>query len=151
VIIDTLERLDRYAAPGELLAELAAFLRRSDLSRAPEGRMTVRGEELYGTVMNKQGVPPAQAVLEAHRRYTDLHLVLSGEEEIGWAPLARCATAVAPFDSDKDVVFFTGRPLLTVRLEPGLFALFRPTDAHAPLISKGVVRKVVFKLLEPAP
>ncbi len=84
--------------------------------------------------------------MEVHRRYVDVQLCLIGDEQIGWRPLAQCAAPQGPFDCERDIQFFNDRPETWLALRPGLFAIFFPDDAHAPLAGEGEVRKAVFKL-----
>jgi len=86
---------------------------------------------------------------EAHRRYIDIQYLVSGIERIGYTPVANLALTT-PYDEDKDVAFYQGHgDILT--LEPGMFAVFFPHDAHMPMLceaggSPKQVRKIVVKI-----
>ena len=59
-----------------------------------------------------------------------------------------CPVTKAPleYDEEKDLEFFEGEPVSIVRIPPGSFAVFLPTDAHLPLIGDGPIHKVVVKV-----
>jgi beta-galactosidase beta subunit len=70
--------------------------------------------------------------LEAHRKYIDIQFLLSGVELLGYAPLKGLAIA-EEYNPQKDIAFFhTPEEITTVKLEPGLFCILFPHDAHIP-------------------
>jgi YhcH/YjgK/YiaL family protein len=86
------------------------------------------------------------ARLEAHRRYIDIQLVLEGDEQMGWKPLADCHNPVSEHSEERDIRFFHDAPASWVAVPPDHFCIFFPEDAHAPLVASGMVRKVIFKV-----
>ena len=50
-------------------------------------------------------------------------------------------------DAEKDVMFFADRPDAWTAVGPGAFAVYFPSDAHAPLVGSGDLHKVVVKVL----
>jgi YhcH/YjgK/YiaL family protein len=86
------------------------------------------------------------ARLEVHRRYIDIQCTLSGHEEIGWRPLARCTEWSEAFDAERDIGFFAERPETWLVVPAEHFAMFFPDDAHAPLAGFGLVKKAIVKI-----
>jgi YhcH/YjgK/YiaL family protein len=125
------------------------YLARTDLGSLPLGRTDVQGDDIYVVVSEAETRPAAQARFEAHRRYIDIQLVVKGQEAIGLAPLAGMTTT-QPYDPKQDIEFFAPpRGSATLALHPGEFAVFAPSDAHAPslhLDGPHVSRKVVAKV-----
>ena len=70
---------------------------------------------------------------------------MSGDESMGWSPRS-ALPASGNYDPDKDLEFFDGEPQSVVRVPPGSFAVFLPSDAHLPLIGTGPIHKVVVKV-----
>ena len=68
-------------------------------------------------------------------------------ERMGYVPIADTRER-DPYDPERDVAFFEpGRDFINVRA--GMFAVFWPTDVHAPQAADGspaTVRKVVVKV-----
>ena len=146
MILDTLNRSDRYLALHPLFARAFAFLRSTDLNALESGRHVIDGEQLFAIVEACVGRTRAEAKLECHRRYIDIQLVLEGVDEMGWKPLAECVNAATDYDAARDIRFFKDTPASWIATPPGSFCLFFPDDAHAPLVSAGMIRKVVVKI-----
>jgi biofilm protein TabA len=146
MIIDSIDNARCYRGAHPLLDAALDMLEGRMREPAAEGRMEIAGADLYLIASSGQGKKPGDARLEAHRTYVDLHLLLEGDEAIGWKPADECTRPASPYDREKDVMLFDDRPLLWLPLVPGSFAVFYPGDAHAPMVSEGVVRKVVFKI-----
>lgn len=146
MILDTLANADRYAALHPLFARAFDYLRETDLKSLPTGVHEVQGEQLFAIVESCQGRTRAEAKLECHRRYIDIQLVLEGVDEMGWKPLAECVNPLADYDAARDIRFFSDAPSSWITTPPGSFCMFFPDDAHAPLVSTGLICKVVVKI-----
>ena len=111
----------------------------------------LRGNEIIAKISSYETKPDAVAVLEAHRKFVDLQLVLSGKELLAWLPLEGLPVK-SPYDPGRDVEFLShpDKPFARIPLYPGSFALFFPQDAHAGMITLGkqpeLVKKVVVKI-----
>lgn len=147
MILAPVEHLERYVALHPRFARAVEFIRHTDLAALAPGRHAIAGDELYVTIDHKDGRGREGARLEAHRKYIDIQVTLSGQEEIGWTPLGRCRRPDGEFSSERDIVFFDDRPDVWVQVPPGLFAVFFPEDAHAPLGGRGPLRKAIVKVL----
>lgn len=96
--------------------------------------------------VNPQCVTAAEQVLEVHRRYLDVHILLEGEETIGWSPLAELKEEKQAYDAEADCALYTDRPSIYVTLRPGQWLMAWPEDAHAPVIGQGKIRKLIAKV-----
>jgi YhcH/YjgK/YiaL family protein len=146
MILDTLENRGRYAGLHGDFGRAFAFLAGTDLAGLSEGRHEIDGDRVFAIVSEGPGRSRSGAELEAHERYIDIQYVVSGTDEMGWKPAARCLVPSRPYDPDKDIAFFGDEPDAWVAVPAGTFALFFPEDAHLPLVSRGVIRKVVVKV-----
>jgi biofilm protein TabA len=146
MILDTLANSDQYAALHSLFARAFEFLRGTDLHALTPGKHPVQGEQLFAIVEACAGRTRAEAKLECHRRYIDIQLVLEGVDEMGWKPVADCVEPMTEYEAARDIRFFKDAPSSWVATPPGSFCLFFPSDAHAPLVSAGMIRKVVVKV-----
>lgn len=146
MILATLAEADRYLALHPLFARAFAFLRSTDLHALEPGRHAIDGERLFAIVEACPGRTRAEAKLECHRRYIDIHLVLEGVDEMGWKPLGECVDPATDYDAARDIRFFNDAPASWIATPPGSFCLFFPDDAHAPLVSGGFIRKAVVKI-----
>ena len=98
------------AAANDLSAErfqrALAFLARPDLAELEPGRHEIMGDEVFANVQELTTVPAGEKNYEAHRRYADIHYVISGTELIGVAPVAECAP-VGEFSEADDFGLYT--------------------------------------------
>lgn len=147
MIADTLEHWSRYFGDG--LGDVLRFLGSLD-ANAAEGEHAIRGLDVFARIMAYQTKAREQAVMEAHRRYADVQMVLTGTEVMEWHPLEGLAQTL-PYAPDSDAVFLA-RPAVPqgqLVLTPGRFAVFFSQDAHMGQIALNgpeLVRKVVVKV-----
>ena len=146
MVLDTLQRAERYAPLHRACARAFRYLAEADLDALPAGRTDIDGDDMFVIIDRKDGRGREGARLEAHRRYIDIQYTIHGEEEIGWSPLAACSAPAGPFDTAKDIVFFDDAPSCWVTVPRGSFAIFFPDDAHAPLAGQGAVTKAIIKI-----
>jgi biofilm protein TabA len=146
MIIASLSDADRYRALHPLFEKAFEFLRSAGSITLPDGRHPIDGDRLYAVVSRKPGRSAEQAVLEAHRRYIDIHYVIAGTDTIGWRSFDDCGTISRTYDPVDDVELFQDRPVSWTTIMPGSLAVCFPEDAHAPMVSPDVVHKIVLKV-----
>lgn len=150
MIADTLDKLSSYIASkdGRLISDFLANL----TPGITEGRHQIKGDDIFASISSYETKPRVGAYPEAHRRYADIQLLLTGQETIEWFPAQGMSERV-PYDAARDIEFFERPPAPdgSVTLRPGLFAIFMPPDAHMPQLRTGAgavpVIKVVIKVL----
>lgn len=146
MIFSTFASADRYAALHSLFPRAFEFIRSTDLLLLTPGIHPIVGDDLFAIVEQAAGRTRAEAQLECHRKYIDIQLVLEGVDEMGWKPLANCREPVADYSAEKDIQFFYDAPDAWIATPANTFCIFFPEDAHAPLVSTGSIRKVIFKV-----
>lgn len=146
MILSSLSQSSRYAALHPLFQRAFDYIRDTDLYNMAPGRYHIVGDDLIAIVEQVSGRTREAAKLEAHRRYIDIQLVLEGDEQMGWKPLADCFNPVSGHSDEKDIRFFHDAPASWVAVPPDHFCIFFPEDAHAPLIGGGQIKKVIFKV-----
>lgn len=148
MILDSCDRFDRYLPLGKGFEKARTFLLEKDLPTLPPGKYPIDGDLVYAIVARDQGRNKEDALLETHDLYIDVQMVLSGLETMGWKPRAGCAHPAGPHDPERDIRFYKDAPDGFVTVQPGQFAVFFPEDAHMPLLSGGMIHKVVVKIRE---
>ncbi len=146
MIIDRLENLAEYAALNPLFAEALDYLKRNDLLHAELGKTELRGKDLSASVAQTEPKKKEEAKLETHNKFIDIQVPLSGTEIMGYTPAICCGEVMKPYDAEKDITFFKGLAQSYIAVEPGMFAIFFPQDAHAPGITDSGVKKVIVKV-----
>ncbi len=146
MIFSNLPNSHRYAALHPLFPRAFEYIRNTNLISLAPGCYPIVGDDLLAIVEYAHGRKRSEAKLESHRRYIDIQLVLEGTDEMGWKALADCHKPVSDYSPEKDIRFFDDIPDTWIATPPGAFCIFFPDDAHAPLVSDGQIRKVVFKI-----
>lgn len=146
VIMDRLENAETYFEMNPLFEKAFAFLGRSDIGELPAGRHEIDGDRLFCIISQGPGKSRAEAKLEAHRRYIDIHFIIDGVDEMGWKPTAACTIQDVSYSVKDDIEFFKDEPRTWIQVPAGSFAIFFPEDGHAPMISDRDIHKVVLKV-----
>jgi biofilm protein TabA len=146
MVVDRLERAERYFSRHPLFEKAFTFLRQPSLAELATGKHEVDGTRIYCLISKGPGRKRTEAKLEAHRKYIDIQYVIHGPDEMGWKPTAACQSLDQDYDADKDIMFFKDQPQKWTKVPTGSFAIFFPRDSHAPLVSSGEIHKVVMKV-----
>lgn len=144
MILDMVSRAGIYEPIHKGFAAAFEYLRRKDLSEVPNGKHQIIDDLVYVLVSRdegRNGVSP----LESHRKYIDVQYVVSGDEKMGWRPTEGLQPSTE-YETGRDIQFFHDEPIFWFDVRPGEFAIFLPTDAHAPLAGKGAIHKAVVKV-----
>jgi YhcH/YjgK/YiaL family protein len=149
MIIDKLENQELYHfGPGWKLA--FEFLNSLTVD-AEEKKYTIQGDDIFARVMRYETRLPEDSIIESHREYIDLQVLLKGRESIEY--FARDGLTVdSVYDQSDDAELYkrTGPGSTRIDLSPGSFVALFPDDAHMPSLmthdqSEPVV-KVVIKI-----
>lgn len=146
MILDRLSEADRYVGVHPGFAAAFQYLRNTDFSQLPTGRNEVDGERMYVVINRQPGRGHQGAQFESHRKYIDIQLTLGGTDEMAWQALDACKQPIGPFNDQKDIVFYQDVAETWVTVPPGTFAVFFPSDVHAPLGGTGDLFKAVMKV-----
>ena len=126
MIVSNLQNSQRIEGLHPLFKSLFDYVKTHDLLHADLGRIEVDGDHLFINNVNPECVTSDQQVLELHHDYIDVHILLEGEEMIGWKALEDLQNETS--------------------LLPGQFVIVYPEDPHAPVIGSGKIRKLIAKV-----
>lgn len=146
MVIDTLDNYYRYTKLHKLFRPAFEFLRKDNLAKYSEGRYDIVKNYVYALISKTKGRTMKGASLEAHKKYIDIQIALSGEDLIGYKPLSECRIKKSEYDVKRDCMFFRDKSNLWLKLKGNSFAIFFPHDAHAPLAGSLDVLKAVIKV-----
>lgn len=145
MIADTLNHLERYISLHPGFEKMAQFLQQTDLTTLDVGRYEIDGDNLFVNINSYETQPNKK--VEFHKKYIDVQIVLSGQEQIGWIP-TNLVSHITPYDDEKDIAFGTAQTdKLTAKNDR--FFIFFPEDAHQPglaINAPSQVKKAVFKV-----
>lgn len=150
MIVAGLQICSKYSQVFPGLAQAFEWLRTTDLTRLEPGRHPIDGERIYASVADYRTKPMEEGFWEAHRRYVDVQLVVTGTERFGFAHLHEMR--FISHDDTRDLSVLEGNGDFFL-LRPGLVAVLFPEDAHMPGLQAGsmpeTVRKIVVKIAVP--
>ncbi len=149
MIVDRVEYARLYWPLHKRFQKAFAVLADPALAQKPDGRYSIDGDGLYYMVQHYTTKPVDQARFESHQKYIDIQVLLAGQEMLGYSPTTGLEVT-QPYDEQKDIMFYrVGTMTAQIRLEPGIFCILFPHDAHLPscqLACPAEVHKVVFKI-----
>ena len=150
MITSTLPQLFWYKAINPHFAKAIDFALTADLSSLPIGRHDIDGDNVFAIINEYTTRPLEECDPECHRDYADIQVMITGTEKFGYAPLTDQSPSV-PYDEEKDVALFSlsAEDLSYIRLSPGQFIVFFPTDIHQPEVCNyqpALVKKLVLKI-----
>jgi len=146
--IDQREFAVQYSKNPQRWEKAFQFLSEQDLRTLELGRHELEGADLYVNVDEYVSRNEEEVMFEAHKKYADIQVLVSGEERMGVLPLDSTAITV-PYNEEKDIVFLSADAENYRIAVPGRFFMFFPDDAHRPTVKTTEnmpVRKIVVKV-----
>ncbi|GAA0135426.1 YhcH/YjgK/YiaL family protein [Paenibacillus sp. YSY-4.3] len=145
------------------------YIKRHQLEDAPPGRYELESGEMFAIVQEYTTQPICGQQYESHYSYIDIQYLVSGTERIGWKRYDDQLKISLNRLCEDDIQFYEnpskseseadrrggsriraghdeGSDLI---MEPGLFAVFFPTDLHRPcghVHRESCIRKIVIKI-----
>lgn len=148
MIYDTIAHIAAYRGISANMDRAIDAILATDFAALPAERFEIDGDNVYFFIQEPDLRSPAQAQFEAHRRYADIQIAISGGEDIGYMPTEQVASWKA-YDTEKDIVFSDVEEKgVSLPLNAGSFMILFPQDAHMPCLKNANdgVRKAVFKV-----
>mgnify|MGYP000002021626 FL=1 len=146
MIVSNLQDSARIEALHPLFKQLFDYVKSHDLLHTPCGRIELDGSNLFINNVNPTCVKAPEQVLEVHRNYIDVHILLEGKERIGWKALEDVSQLKQAYQEEGDCALYSDTPTCFVDLLPGQFLIVYPEDPHAPVIGEGKIRKLIAKV-----
>ncbi len=146
MITDDIKNIDNYK---EIPSQVADFLK-TLTPQTPTGRYEIN-ENAYVNISEYETKPVEDCKFEAHKRYIDIQMLLSGSEELDLLSIDGMKIS-KEYDEQNDYMFLTSENTPdTLILTPFKFTLIYPHEAHRPQMNLGdksnQVKKAVAKIL----
>ena len=149
MVLDKLENFREYISLNPNFAKAMEFLQTGDLQNLPLGRNEICGDLVFANVVEVKPKSKSEAPIEIHRKYIDVHVPLSGNEIIGYTPLAELPFAEF-VEADDAALYPASLPARDYfNVKKGEFAIFFPQDGHAPAITDAPLKKIIVKVAMP--
>lgn len=146
MIVSNLQNSHRVESLHPMFKRLFDYVKTHDLLHAELGRIEIEGDALFINNVNPECVSAEKQVLEVHRDYIDVHILLEGAERIGWKAIEDVTDESKPYEKEGDCALYADAPTAFVDLLPGQFMIVYPEDPHAPVIGNGKIRKLIAKV-----
>lgn len=146
MIVSNLQNSHRVESLHPMFKRLFDYVKTHDLLHAELGRIEIEGDALFINNVNPECVSAEKQVLEVHRDYIDVHILLEGAERIGWKAIEDVTDETKPYEKEGDCALYADTPTAFVDLLPGQFMIVYPEDPHAPVIGNGKIRKLIAKV-----
>lgn len=121
-----------------------------NLGTLAAGKYELEGDLMFALVQEPTTQPTIKQKPESHETYTDIQYLASGEEKIGVVRHAADYKVMENKIDSHDVMFYEHIANETeLLLNPGMFAVFFPSDIHRPCCSvngDSPLKKVVIKI-----
>ena len=148
MIIDHKLNASKYSLLNPLFEKAFAFINNNDLETIPIGHHEIDGKDLRVIVSDENGISKSASIseFECHNQHIDIQFCIAGIECFGWKPRNTCQFPRGIYSFEKDVLFFNDPPDMFFTLQKDQFVILFPEDVHAPMISEGRIRKLIFKV-----
>ncbi len=148
MIIDHIHAASKYANLNPLFKKAFEFINKTDLESISVGHHEIEGKDLRVIVAEEHGVTESASLseFECHNQHIDIQFCISGIERFGWKPRNTCVLPLGEYNFEKDVLLYNDKPDMFFTLKENQFVILYPEDVHAPMISDGMIRKLIFKV-----
>lgn len=142
MITDKLVNIDKYE---EIPFEIRNFIK--TVSKGiPLGKVSLDGEN-YANVEEYTTKTHDKCLFEAHKKYADIQILLSGEERLDYSE--EKGTIVQAYDYERDIMFLNANETESIILDGTNFVLLLPEELHRPQMcikESQFVKKIVVKI-----
>lgn len=149
MIYDTLNNFSKYLCLHPQFSDALAFLKahEADMTTLASEKYDINSDGAFASISEYESKPVDEGLLEYHRKFIDIQIMIAGREKIGIAHKDHCRDM--EYQGEKDLGKMEGTADF-ISMDTTNFVIFFPQDAHMPQIScsgkREPVKKVVFKL-----
>ncbi|WP_300389843.1 YhcH/YjgK/YiaL family protein [Fusobacterium sp.] len=151
MIYGEIKELGKYKGISKNLDTAIDFILEDKYKNGVVGKNIVDGEKVY---FNQPDSPMtkelAEGFIENHRKYIDIHMVIEGEEKIGYISNTDIKLT-KEYDDAGDYELYEGELENLFYLDPKKYIILFPGEPHMALIKGGEetkkIKKVIFKVL----
>lgn len=148
MITGKLKDLNQYKGLYKNLDKAIDYILNSNLHSLKPGKNEIDNETIFINKFSYVGEKESNCFFEGHKNYLDIHIVLSGQEKLGYSDISEL-NQVSEYDAENDFMKFEGLVKNYIKLGEGDFAITFPEDIHMPkiAINNETIEKTVCKVL----
>ena len=151
MIYDHLNNLDSYRFTEPGIAQVLEAAKSYTPENFPNTRVVLDGDHVFMNMPSYETHDLEKAVMEAHRKYVDVMVMIEGRETIYVKNTDRLQDVYSPYEEGRDALLaHMDNDVIPVDMQPGDFLVLLPQDAHAPGCHAGApckVKKIIGKVL----
>lgn len=147
MIYDHISHIKQYSAIHPNFEKAMDFLLNRSNYKLEDGKYEIDGDAVFALVQSYPTKTEAEGKWEAHLKYIDIQLMISGDEIMGISPREMMSESQA-YNPENDYALFDGAGEFIIVPED-FFTIFFPHDVHMPglLIEESEnIRKIVIKV-----
>ncbi len=152
MIFGNLEFANRYDFLNKKLQKCFSYIKENDLKNFENGVYHIEGEDLFVNIVEYTTTTIENRFFETHKKYIDLHLMLTGTEEIHLNFLQNMTIKEA-YSEEKEMILLEGNTVQDgnsyVRMTENDFLICYPEDAHCTGVQVNepqTIKKAIFKI-----
>lgn len=148
MIYDRVQNIRQYKGISNNLDKAIEFLYKTDLQGLSNGTNEIDGDNVFANIMNYDTKDIEHGVKEAHKRYIDIHFIISGKEQVLVSDISELEIAGEYVEED-DCAFYKGDMNTCCIIQDDYFVICFPNDVHTPAIrvdESQYVKKMVVKV-----
>lgn len=151
MIYDNLKNLDSYRFTEPGIAQVLEAAKTYTPENFPNARVVLGGDNVFMNMPAYETHGLEKAVMEAHKKYVDVMVMIEGRETIYVKNTDRLQDVYSPYEEGRDALLaHMDEDVIAVDMQPGDFLVLLPQDAHAPGCHAGApskVKKIIGKVL----
>ncbi len=145
MIIDSLESFEKYLNLHKDFDKVYDFIKSNKLVELESGLYPIVENDVWCVIW--EGEPKAEVPkLESHDSFVEIHILLEGQECVGFKDRVKCNIEEVDYDEANDRAFYLDSPEAYIDYGVYNFIICFPKDAHSPLIGDKKLKKAIFKV-----
>lgn len=150
MIYGQINELSQYKGISANLDKAIDYILSGEYKKGVPGKNEIDGDNLYFNYPNCPMTKEFEdGFFEGHKQYIDIHIVISGEENLGYTPRSEVSVK-KEYDAAGDCELYDGEIKNIMHLTEDRFVAFFPDEPHMAFLKVGEVKqitKVIFKVL----
>lgn len=147
MIFGNIKNLEEYPFLDQAIKECFEYAKNNNIISYDKGSYEIKGDEIFVNIVEYETKQPEERFWEAHKEYLDLHLGLSGSEQIdlNFIDNMELETYVAKDDFQP----MQGEKNSSVILRKNDFLICYPNDGHRTAVAvenPETIKKAIFKI-----
>ncbi|MHD0318212.1 NanQ anomerase/TabA/YiaL family protein [Fusobacterium sp. THCT1E2] len=150
MIYGEIKDLNQYKGISKNLDRAIEYILNEEHKKGIPGKNIIDGDNLYFNYPDCAITKEAkEGFFEGHKKYIDIHIVISGEENLGYTPRSEVKVK-KEYDSEGDYELYEGTLKNIFHVTEDRFIMFFPDEPHMALLKVEEIKKitkVIFKVL----